>query len=137
MIRHLKTHEGDIYPRLGNLGARLRSNLESVFASEGIRVKSSGEVGPATVGSSIFSLHFPLAPDLPADRPDMVNDPVLYDVDLRERVMKVALLLEGVYVMHAGGAISLAHTEDDMGKMEEACRAVAVRLRWAGLAGDV
>jgi glutamate-1-semialdehyde 2,1-aminomutase len=136
MVRHLKAHERDIYPRLGRLGAQLRGSLEEIFARQGIRASCSGDLGPAMAGSSIFSLHFPLAPDAPLDRPDIVNDPASYDVGLREQVMKIALLLEGVYCMHAGGAISLAHTEGDMGKMEDACRAVAIRLREAGLADD-
>jgi len=136
MLRHLTDHESEIYPRLGRLGARLRRNLEEIFARQGIKVSCSGALEPAMAGSSIFSLHFPLAPDVPMDRPDMVNDPALCDVALREGVMKLALLLERVFVMHAGGAISLAHTDEDIGLMEEACRAVAVRMREAGLGGD-
>lgn len=133
ILRYLTTHDGDVYPRLGRLGARLRGNLQEIFAGEGIPVSCSGDLGPAMAGSSIFSLHFPLTSDVLMDRPDMVNDPAMCDVELREGVMKLALLLEGVFVMHAGGAISLAHTDEDIRWMEDACRAVAVRLREAGL----
>ena len=96
-------------------------------------VRYTGEPGPAIPGSSLVSLHFPLQPDVPMDRPDAVNNPVLCDVDLKERVVKLAFLLEGIYVIHAGGAISTAHTEEDLEQMEEACRAVARRLRDADL----
>ena len=133
IVRHLIAHENEIYPRLGAMGAWLREKAQRAFGDEGILVRCTGEPGPAIPGSSLVSLHFPLQPDVPMDRPDAVNNPALCDVDLKERVVKLAFLLEGAYVIHAGGAISTAHTEEDLEQMEEACRAVARRLRDADL----
>lgn len=134
MLGHLIAHESEIYPRLGELGAHLRRSIRRIFAEEGVRVFCSGDLDLAGLGSSLFSMHFPLHPDLALDRPDVLNDPALCDVELREHVMKLALLLEDVFVVHAGGAISSAHTAGDMDRMEDACRVVATRLREAGLA---
>jgi len=133
MVQYLAEHAGEIYPALADKGARLRQAAQSAFAAEGIVVHPSGALPAGMAGSSLMSLHFPHQPAAPDDRPDALNDPTRYDVDLKERLAKVAFLLEGVYVIHAGGALSAAHTLDDVARMEAACAAVARRFARAGL----
>ena len=43
-------------------------------------------------------------------------------------MLQLALLLEDVFVMHGLGAVSLAHTEEDVAKLGEACGRVAKRV---------
>lgn len=51
------------------------------------------------------------------------------DVVLRERVLKLALLLEDVYVMHGLGVLSTAHTEEDIDHLLTAFDAVAREIK--------
>ncbi len=50
-------------------------------------------------------------------------------VTLRNRVLGLALLLEGVHIVHGHGSAASTHTDDDMEFLEEACRKVARRLK--------
>jgi glutamate-1-semialdehyde 2,1-aminomutase len=133
MMQYLIEHEGEIYPSLGLAGARLRERARLAFEAEGIVARSSGEPSAVMPGSSIIELHFPYRADVALDRPEVVNDPAQCDVDLRERVARLAFLLEDAYLMHAGGALSTAHGEPELERVEETFRAVARRLRTAGL----
>ncbi|NLE76631.1 MAG: aminotransferase class III-fold pyridoxal phosphate-dependent enzyme, partial [Chloroflexi bacterium] len=135
MLRHLTAREGEIYPRLGALGEKWRAGATQAFADEGVLARCTG--GPNEVmpyGSSMGLLHFLLRPDVPMHSPDAVNDPACCDVEMRERVVKLAFLLEGVFVADGGGAVSMAHTDDDVQRMIAAARAVARRLAAAGFA---
>lgn len=133
MLEYLVDNEDSIYPRLGEMGARLREQVESAFREEGILVRCTGYPNGVVPGSSLAFLQFPYYEDVPVDRPDAINNPALCDVELRERVAKLAFLLEGVFVVHGFGALSTAHTDGDVERAVQACRAVARRLREAGL----
>jgi hypothetical protein len=74
-------------------------------------------------------VHFPYRDDVVLDRPDIVFDPTVCDVTLSQRVLELALLLEDVQLIHAHGATSSAHTEQDMHRLSKACRNVARRVR--------
>lgn len=134
MLEYLVDNEDRIYPRLGEMGARLREQVEKVFREEGILVRCTGYPNAVVPGSSLAFLQFPYYEDVPMDRPDAINNPALCDVELRERVAKLALLLEGVFAVHGFGALSTAHTEEDLERAVQACHAVARRFREAGLA---
>ena len=45
------------------------------------------------------------------------------------QVVRLALLLENITVMHGLGAVSMAHTEADIELLGEVCRHVARRIR--------
>jgi hypothetical protein len=63
------------------------------------------------------------------DRPEMVCDPEVCDVALRDHVLGPALLLEDVHMVHGHGTAATAHTEQDMRHLENACRKVARRIK--------
>jgi len=44
-------------------------------------------------------------------------------------VLDLALLLEGVFTLHAHGAVSTEHTEADIDFLGEACRRAARRIK--------
>jgi glutamate-1-semialdehyde aminotransferase len=50
------------------------------------------------------------------------------DVELSESVLQLALLLEDVFVMHGLGAVSTAHTEEEIEKLGDACGRAAKRI---------
>lgn len=129
MLRYLVEHEADIYPRLAALGEQTRRIFESAFIEEGTYARCTGGGNDALPGSSIFMLHFPYDEGHPLDAPEDVFDPAVCDVALNGDVLQLALLLENVHVTHGHGALSTAHTEDDLAFLEAACRTVARRLK--------
>jgi hypothetical protein len=74
-------------------------------------------------------VYFPFDQDLEFDRPELACNPAVCDVVLRERVLGPALLLEDVYLVEGHGAVSTAHTEEEMQQLEDACRRVARRIK--------
>jgi len=48
---------------------------------------------------------------------------------LRDHLFQLALLLEDVHVVHGGGAVRTAHTEQDLARLGEACQRVARRVK--------
>jgi hypothetical protein len=48
---------------------------------------------------------------------------------LGDKALQLALLLENVHVVHGLGALSTAHTEDDIALLGEACHRVARRFK--------
>ena len=63
------------------------------------------------------------------DTPEALFDPSLCDVALSRDVLAPALVLEDVHLIHGHGAVSTAHTDDDMEFLREACRGVARRVK--------
>jgi glutamate-1-semialdehyde 2,1-aminomutase len=129
LLSYLVEHEGEIYPYLGKLGERARQAMMAAFREEGIYTWCTGCEDEVLPGSSLFMLHFPYADNAQLKRPEEWRDPSVCDVTLTHRVMGLALLLEDVFVLHSHGAISTAHTEEDVDSLGEACRRVARRIK--------
>ena len=129
MMTYLAAHENEVYPRLAELGALARRTVEEAFAAEGVLARCTGDGSPVLGGSSMFNIHFPYTEDQPLDQPDCTSDPAICDVVLSERVLELALLLEDVHLIHGHGAVSAAHTEEDIARLGQACRHVARRIK--------
>jgi len=128
-MTQLIEHEDEIYPRLGELGEKMRKAMVRGFAEEGVLARSTGSGAVLPSGSSLGMVHFPYDEETVIDRPEMVCDPGVCDLVLRDRVLGPALLLEDVYLVHGHGAAATAHTERDMERLEDACRKVARRIK--------
>lgn len=128
LLTYLIDQEEQLYPRLARLGHRMRQTLESAFTEEGLYARCTGDGEGPLPGSSMATVHFPYRPDLSLDRPDVVFDPSLCDVALSHVVLERALLLEDVHMLRGHGAVSAAHTEDDLELLGQACRRVARRI---------
>jgi glutamate-1-semialdehyde 2,1-aminomutase len=129
LLAHLVEHESAIYPRLAQLGAQARKAIEDAFAAEGIFARCNGDPNDVVRGSSLAVPQFPYDEKQSLLDPDEVNDPAKCDVELRDRLFQLALLLEDVHVVHGGGALSTTHTEADVVRLGEACRRVARRIK--------
>jgi glutamate-1-semialdehyde 2,1-aminomutase len=129
LMSYLVEHEGEIYPYLGKLGKRARQAVKVAFREEGIHTWCTGYGGEVLPGSSFFMLHFPYDEHAQLERPEEWRDPSVCDVTLARRVMDLALLLEDVFILHSHGAVSTAHTEEDVDILGEACRRVARRIK--------
>jgi glutamate-1-semialdehyde aminotransferase len=42
------------------------------------------------------------------------------------------MLMKGIHVMHGGGALSMAHSDEDIGKIIEAAQEVAKEMKEEG-----
>ena len=113
MVKHLARNAGRIYPRLTESGTRLRSRIARVFGDRGIEALCTGQGNGIVPDGSLFMVHFPRK-DLRRLSPEDLWDPALSYVRLKEEVLKLALLVEGVHVVHGGGAASAAHGPADI-----------------------
>jgi glutamate-1-semialdehyde 2,1-aminomutase len=129
MMRHLVEHETEIYPRLAQMGERTRQAICGAFAEEGIHARCTGEPCDVLPGSSMFMLHFPYREDARLEQPEEWFDPAICDIALSHKVVDLALLVEDVFMLHAHGAASLAHTEQDVEFLTSACRRAARRIK--------
>jgi glutamate-1-semialdehyde 2,1-aminomutase len=128
-MMYLVEHEEEVYPRLAELGETTRRTIEAAFADEGIYARCTGYGNEMVPGSSLAMTHFPCEEGRHLKTPDDIYDPGVCNVALREHVMKLGLLLEDVHVIHGLGALSVAHTEEDIARLGEACRRVACRIK--------
>ncbi len=129
MMTYLADHEERIYPRLGEMADKARRMVEAAFAEEGIFAQCAGYGNDALPPSSLTRVHFPYREGHKIVRPEDALNPEICDVDLSERVLRVAMLLEDVYAMNGLGSISTAHTDADLTIFDGAVRRVAHRLR--------
>jgi glutamate-1-semialdehyde 2,1-aminomutase len=128
LMTYLVEHENEVYPRLAQLGALTRQTIEDAFAAEGIFARCTGHPNDVLRGSSMAVPQFPYDEKQSLVSPDDVNDPTLCDVELRDHLFQLALLLEDVHVVHGGGSLCTAHTEQDIARLGDACRKVARRV---------
>jgi len=129
LMSYLVEHEDEVYPRLAELGEKMRRTIEAAFSEEGIYARCTGDGNEALPGSSLTTICFPYRDDIQLDKPELVFDPSVCDVTLSRTVLEPALLLEDVCMIKGHGAASTAHTEADMDFLGEACRRVARRIK--------
>jgi len=127
-LEHLEVKAGEVYPRLAAIGAAMRSACEDAFAEAGVLARCTGAVDELDCGSSLLTLNFPYDEDTRLTTPETVFDPTLCDVELRERVLGLALLVEDVHLLLAHGAAATAHSDHDIDVLATACRRVAERI---------
>lgn len=131
MMSYLVEHEAEIYPRLADLGEKARRMVEKSFSEEGIYAQAADYGNDALPPSSLVKVHFPYSANHPITRPEDALDPAVCDVELSEKVLRVAMLLENVNVMFGLGSLSTAHTESDLAFVSEAIHRAARRIKKA------
>jgi len=109
MLGYLAGHAATVYPKLARAGERLRRGIERVFTEAGIEARCTGDGNAVVPGSSLFMVHFPRVPGVAYDRPEDIHDGSRSDLPMREDLLKLALLVNGVNVVHGGGAVSATH----------------------------
>ncbi len=131
-VRNLIGREDDIYDRLSGLGEYMRRGIARVSAETGVPVHVLGAPNAILPGSSLVFMSVARegapAPDCPEGLAEGSNPKV------SERLLKSILMLENVSVRSGVGAISTAHTEEDLDRTLESIRAAFDRFKKAGLA---
>lgn len=124
-VEFLIDHEDEVYPKLRRLSEMIRRKVPQVFKDAGMYVRFTGGENEVLPNNSLHTLVFPYEETNPLSSPDEVLDPEKCNVEFVEYVLKVAMLLEDVHIIHGLGAVSTAHTEEDIDKL---CNAYARSL---------
>lgn len=128
-LKYLKEHESEIYPRIGQLGAKVRKGIEEIFAAHGFNVKCTGYGDSITEHSSLIGVQFLKKEIDQISFPDQVWNPEVCDFELRERIFKLSMLEEGFNIFHGYGAISAAHTSGEIQASLDAVERIAKKWR--------
>lgn len=123
--QYLIAHEEDIYPRIGSLGEKVRGEIEKIFSTFGFNVMCTGNGNSVVKNSSIIGVHFMREECERIVSPEQVWDPKVCDVEMREKIFKLAMLEEGFNIFHGYGAISAAHTEEEIQASLDAIERIA------------
>ncbi|MEJ2759887.1 MAG: hypothetical protein P8046_15525, partial [Anaerolineales bacterium] len=78
--------------------------------------------------NSLHMLVVPLVGGGVLDSPNVVLDPQICDLTLTEKVIKLAMLLEDVHIIHGLGAVSTAHTEANIEQVAGAYQRVLDKI---------
>lgn len=125
VVEHLMKNEGEIYSYLDEKGEKLRQGLREAFRKTGIRVEVYGI-------ASLCGLVFPSHTLKPRSPQDVLNycDHKLVDVEYKIRMMN-----KGIFVMHGGGALSVAHTDREIDLIIQAAEETAQDMAREGSLG--
>ncbi|MCR4409078.1 MAG: aminotransferase class III-fold pyridoxal phosphate-dependent enzyme [Candidatus Saccharicenans sp.] len=119
MLDYLEKNQHRVYPYLGQQAEKLRRGIERVFREEGLEAVCTGDGHELVPDSSFFMVNFPRK-KIDYRQPEDLWNPERSNVTLREEVLKLALLLNGVHVVHGGGCLSTAHTPEDVDRTIQA-----------------
>jgi glutamate-1-semialdehyde 2,1-aminomutase len=126
-IGYLVEHEEEIYPRIGQLGREVRDEIEGIFSKHGFHVICTGGNDAVTKNSSVVGVHF-VGDGIDRIRsPEQTWNPEVCDIELRESIFKLSMLDEGFNIFHGYGAISAAHTDEEVRASLDAVERVAVK----------
>ena len=120
VVTHLKSHAREIYPRIGQLGKKLREGMADAFNKNGIVAKTTGM-------GSLCGLYFPYDAKTVVKSPHQMNQ--LTDLEKVDYEFRIRMMNHGVFVMHGGGAVSFAHTEEDIQRVIAATEEVAREMK--------
>lgn len=132
-LRYLISHEQDIYSRIGKLGAIARKKIEEIFSSYGFLTKCTGGDSDVVENSSVVGVHFLKKKLKQVTSPEEVWNPEISDIELREKIFKLAMLEEGFNLFHGYGTISAAHSEEEIMASLEAVDRIAKKWKSSGL----
>jgi len=119
MLRYLKDDADEVYPILETRGERVREGVQESLRLEGIDAIVTG------IGS-LFQTHFPLQKGITLDSPHSIQR--VTNMEKREVEFRIRMLTKGVYVMHGGGGLSIAHSDEDIERIIKATREVAKEM---------
>jgi glutamate-1-semialdehyde 2,1-aminomutase len=120
MLRYLKEHHKKIYPLLESKGEKVRKELQEVLDREGLNAVVTGT-------GSLFQTHFPFEKGVALNSPQSIHR--LTDLEKREIEFRVRMLAKGIHVMHGGGCLTVAHSDEDIKKIVSAARKVAKEMK--------
>ncbi|MDI6761635.1 MAG: aspartate aminotransferase family protein [Thermodesulfobacteriota bacterium] len=116
ILRYLRDFEEEIYPVLEVKGERVRKGVQEALQREGVETVVTGT-------GSLFQTHFPFQKGVTLNSPHSINQ--FTDTEKREVEFRIRMLNHGVHMMHGGGSLSMAHSDEDIERIIQATREVA------------
>jgi glutamate-1-semialdehyde 2,1-aminomutase len=120
MLRFLKDHAEEAYPLLEARGKKVREGVQDSLRREGLDAIVTG------IGS-LFQTHFPFQKEVTLNSPHSIH--YFTDIEKREVEFRIRMLTKGVHVMHGGGSLSTAHSDEDIEKIIKATGEVAKEMK--------
>ena len=120
MLRYLKDHREEVYPFLESKGEKVKKGIQESLRREGID-------GVVTGVGSLFQTHFPFQRGVTLNSPHTIHQ--FTDIEKREVEFRIRMLAKGVHVMHGGGSLSMAHSDEDIEKIIKAAGEVAREMK--------
>src|SRR4030042_18937 len=120
MLRFLKDHAEEVYPLLEARGKKGREGVQDSLRREGLDSIVTG------IGS-LFQTHFPFQKEVTLNSPHSIH--YFTDIEKREVEFRIRMLTKGVHVMHGGGSLSTAHSDEDIEKIIKATGEVAKEMQ--------
>ena len=119
MLRYLKDQATEVYPLLEAKGEEVRKGVQESLHREAIDAIVTGT-------GSLFQTHFLIQKGVTLNSPHAIQQ--FTGIEKREVEFRLRMLTKGVHVMHGGGSLSIAHSDDDIEKIIEAARQVAKEM---------
>jgi glutamate-1-semialdehyde 2,1-aminomutase len=132
MLRYLSEHESEIYPRINRLGARVREEVPPIFERAGIPCTCTGHSVDGIPGSSMAMIQFPVEAGKSITTPEENWNPRVCDFDMRERVLRLALVICGFHTVHGFGSVCAPHDDQDVDRFLNAVQEVADLMKSSG-----
>jgi glutamate-1-semialdehyde 2,1-aminomutase len=123
MLNYLRAHAHEVYPLLEEKGEKVRRGVARALRENGVEALVTGT-------GSLYQTHFPLVPNAVLDSPHSIHR--LTNLEKKEVEFRLRMMNHGVHVMHGGGALSLAHSEEDVTRIIEAAGEVAREMAEEG-----
>jgi glutamate-1-semialdehyde 2,1-aminomutase len=120
MLRYLRDHAGEVYPFLESKGKKTHKGVQEALDQEGLDAVVTG------IGS-LFQTQFPFRKGVTLNSPHSIHQ--FTDIEKREVEFRIRMLAKGVHVMHGGGGLSMAHSDEDIEKIINASRDVAQEMK--------
>ena len=127
-LRRLIEREHEIYPYIGRLGRMAREGIDERLSAFGIPARCAGDGGTVAEHSSLVAVHVLTdGADRPRD-PEQVYDPARCDREFCDVILKLGMLDRGFHVVLGYGALSFAHTEEQVERSLDAIASIGERL---------
>ncbi len=120
VVEYLKNNAQEVYPRISQLGERLREGMVKAFEEKDLPAQATGM-------GSLCGLYFPHKRETVVRSPNQMNE--LTDLEKVDQEFRLRMMNHGVFVMHGGGAVSFAHTEEDIARVIKATAEVAQEMK--------
>lgn len=129
-IKYLVKHEKEIYPSIIKKMNTLRNACKEIMRKYNIDVDITGESGDESIPNfPIGTIRF-IKDKEKYDKTKAINhwNNDLVDINLRDRVIRMALMLKGIYVWQGMGVITHSHDDEDIIKLISAYEEFASEL---------
>jgi len=119
-VEYLKDHQDAIYPKINQMGQKLREGVAEIFKKNGVAGKTLGL-------GSLSGVYFPYDPKTVVKNTNQLEE--LTDMHKWEHEFRTRMFNHGIFAMHGIGSVSFAHTDKDLQTILAAVERVAKEMK--------